>query len=347
MKCPNCETEVPQGEKFCPQCGVPVSSGAAVGGAGKCPHCGAVLLPGERFCGECGRDVTQVPPPPTFESPVASTLPSASTFPSAAPKKRSPWTWILIVVVALLVLVCGTLCVIFVVVPQFLPTPTPTLTPTFTPTPTPVATSTPTLTPTPLPTSTPLPTPTPSFTQGDLLYEQDFVDPDDDWEISESEDVVYSLDNGAYSIEVIKPSWMAWNAAGPNLDNFVLELDAGLIEGNKYNAYGVLFAYKNKDNRYELDINGNGSFTFGKKVSGTWTEIVEWTNHSAIKGTGMINHITLIRLGDRITLYVNDELVYECEDSSLQVGSLAVAVTAYENPPARATFDNIKVWRAK
>ncbi len=224
---------------------------------------------------------------------------------------------------------------IFVIVPKFGPTPLPTETPTWTPSPTPEATWTPAL------------TPTSSFELGDLLYEQDFTEPDSDWELSESDNVVYSLQDGAYSIEVLKADWMAWNAAGPELDNFVLELDAGLMAGDKYNAYGVLFAYTDKNNRYELDINGNGSFALGKKVNGEWSEIVDWTPHSAIGGTGMINHITLVRQDGQTALFINDELVYEFYDDSLTTGTIAVVVTAYDTPPAKAIFDNIQIWQIK
>ena len=57
MICPNCEAQVPDGERFCPHCGVPL------GDVHKCPHCGAALLTGERFCGECGKPVEVELPP--------------------------------------------------------------------------------------------------------------------------------------------------------------------------------------------------------------------------------------------------------------------------------------------
>lgn len=338
MKCPNCDAEVPQGERFCPQCGVPITETAA-GEPARCPHCGAVLLPGERFCGECGREVILTPPPPQFQTPLAPPVTPPPV--TSVPPKRSSGTWIIIAAIALLVLGCLTLCVVFFIVPQFFPTPTPYVAATWTPSPTPKATFTPESPP------TLMPSPTPGLELGELLYEQDFTVPDSDWEVGGSEDAVYTLEDGAYAIEVLKNDWMAWNAAGPNLDNFVLELDAGLMDGDEYNAYGVLFTYKDKSNRYELAINGYGSFTFGKKVDGEWTEIVGWTSHGAIQGLGTLNHITLIRLHGWVTLYINDEFVYEFYDDSLTEGSIAVVVTAYDTPPAKAVFDNIQIWEAK
>lgn len=47
-KCPKCGASVPQGQKFCGECG------ASMVTANKCPNCGAENEPGMKFCGECG-----------------------------------------------------------------------------------------------------------------------------------------------------------------------------------------------------------------------------------------------------------------------------------------------------
>jgi hypothetical protein len=251
-------------------------------------------------------------------------------------KERSPWFWVAIAVAGLVILGCLGTCVVLSILPSSTPTPTLTPTPAFT------ATFTPT--PPPTPTFTPEPTPTPKVEVGMLLYEEDFVEPGDEWELSEGDDVVYKVEGGTYSIDVRKERWKAWNTIGEEYADFVLDFDAALVEGNKFNAYGILFRYQSKDNHYELDINGNGSYTFGKEVDDEWSDIVDWTSSAAIKRTGLVNHVRLVGYGDTYTLYVNDQFVYEFTDSSFLTGEIAVVVTAYENPPARATFDNVKVW---
>jgi hypothetical protein len=264
----------------------------------------------------------------------------------------SPWLWVAIPLGGLAVLGCLAACVVLVILPMAAPTPTPTLVPTptlpptFTPTPVPTPTFTPEPTPTPVPTPTftPEPTPTPVTSLGPLLYEEDFSEPSDDWTVEEGEETAYKLDNGTYSIEVRKERWKAWDAIDKEFADFVLEFDASLAEGNKYNAYGVLFRYQDKANHYELDLNGNGSFTLGKEVDDEWTDIVDWTSSEAIKRTGFVNRVRLTAYGNTFTLYLNDHFVYEFTDDAFSSGNIAPVVTAYENPPARATFDNIKVW---
>jgi class 3 adenylate cyclase/tetratricopeptide (TPR) repeat protein len=44
--CPACASDNPDGQKFCGECGAPLST--------SCPECGAACPPGQKFCGECG-----------------------------------------------------------------------------------------------------------------------------------------------------------------------------------------------------------------------------------------------------------------------------------------------------
>ena len=50
MKCPKCQTENPEENKFCRECGAKLLLA--------CPQCGAEVLPGDKFCGECGHNLT-------------------------------------------------------------------------------------------------------------------------------------------------------------------------------------------------------------------------------------------------------------------------------------------------
>lgn len=329
MRCPNCGAQVPDGEKFCPQCGVPVDA------VQRCPHCGAAVLPGEQFCGECGRPIeVAVPPtPPTVSAP-----PTPS-------KKGFPWLWVAIGVGIVVVLGCLGVCVVLTVIPKPTPPPVPTRKL--------LVTNTPTLPPrraTPSPKATVV-TPPPDVVEpfkGKLLYEEDFTSPGDEWAIETGDAAEYKLEHGAYSIEVRKQKWMAWNKIGKEFDDFVLEFDVRLAAGgDPDNSAGAFFRYQDNDNFYSLDINGNGSYTIGKEVDNDWSAIVSWTNHPAINKAGKFNHVKLIMSGDLIMLYVNGQFIDSVTDDSFDKGDIAMEVTAYENPPSRALFDNVKIWEVK
>ena len=48
VACPKCNAMVPEGAKFCVQCGGPMPVAAT------CPKCQSVVAPGSKFCGNCG-----------------------------------------------------------------------------------------------------------------------------------------------------------------------------------------------------------------------------------------------------------------------------------------------------
>lgn len=49
--CPKCSTPAAAGAKFCGNCGAPLAAPAA------CPKCQAALTPGSKFCGSCGEKI--------------------------------------------------------------------------------------------------------------------------------------------------------------------------------------------------------------------------------------------------------------------------------------------------
>jgi RNA polymerase subunit RPABC4/transcription elongation factor Spt4 len=73
MECPSCRAEVPEGGKFCIECGAPLPHA--------CPACGHVISGTAKFCPECGADLgparaaaflSPAPAPPMPSAPLLS-----------------------------------------------------------------------------------------------------------------------------------------------------------------------------------------------------------------------------------------------------------------------------------
>jgi class 3 adenylate cyclase/tetratricopeptide (TPR) repeat protein len=68
MTCPSCGSETRPGQKFCAECGTPLSLA--------CPSCGAPHEPGQKFCAECGTPLAS-PASPTAAPPAPAAAPAA------------------------------------------------------------------------------------------------------------------------------------------------------------------------------------------------------------------------------------------------------------------------------
>ena len=73
MECPSCKADVPDGSKFCNDCGAAVPF--------RCVACGAQNRAGSKFCSECGASLA---------APTAGSLAAAPTAASAQPPIPSP-----------------------------------------------------------------------------------------------------------------------------------------------------------------------------------------------------------------------------------------------------------------
>jgi hypothetical protein len=187
------------------------------------------------------------------------------------------------------------------------------------------------------------PTITPRM-RAEPAYREDFTAPGQEWEISSGENADYRVEGGVYSIAVKAQNWIAWNAVGVEFDDFEIEFEVALVEGDSYNDAGLLFRFQDRDNYYELDINGEQSLAVGKQIDGEWVQILDWTESPAIQGFGSVNRVRLIAQGDQFEVLVNDQSVARFGDETYSGGGIAPVVTAYDEPPARATFDNIRIW---
>src|SRR5215831_18967081 len=77
MECPNCRTDLPNGSKFCHQCGVPLLQA--------CPACGRGNAMQSKFCNECGVPLTSAAP---ISSPPVRQASSPAPMGAAAERRQ-------------------------------------------------------------------------------------------------------------------------------------------------------------------------------------------------------------------------------------------------------------------
>lgn len=70
MECPSCRAEVPEGGKFCMECGAPLPRA--------CPACGHVMPATAKFCAGCGATLGPASAPHSLSPAAASPAPVSS-----------------------------------------------------------------------------------------------------------------------------------------------------------------------------------------------------------------------------------------------------------------------------
>lgn len=208
-------------------------------------------------------------------------------------------------------------------------------------TPTPAPTNTPLPTSTPLPTLTPLPSPTPDL----ILFEDtEFTN---SCSTENTKDVERFTENGQFNMRVIPPSFVGWaECTKVEFTDFILEADATQVGGPDNNIYGLLFRYGlDAKEFYTFAISGDGYYVFA--IDGPdRTEpqlIAEWTKSPAINLGAQTNHLKVIAVGDNIKYYVNDQLLGESQDGTLDAGTVGFFVGSIDEGDVQISFDNLKV----
>jgi len=210
-------------------------------------------------------------------------------------------------------------------------------------TPTPVPTNTPLPTFTPVPTNTPLPTPTPETTV--LFEDSSFLT---SCSTESTTEVERFVENGVFNLRIIPSAFVGWaECTKVEFTDFVLEADATQVSGPDNNTYGILFRYGlDSDDFYVFVISGDGYYALA--IDGAKREspemLVEWSRSSAIlQGANQINHLKVVAIGDRISYYVNDQLLGEMQHSYLSTGTVGFFAGSLEEGNVQISFDNLKV----
>ncbi len=80
MQCASCTAEMPEGSRFCDECGAPMPVG--------CPSCGAANRPGAKFCAKCGGELAAPPSIAPSATPKTSPAPPFASPPSFAERRQ-------------------------------------------------------------------------------------------------------------------------------------------------------------------------------------------------------------------------------------------------------------------
>jgi len=154
--------------------------------------------------------------------------------------------------------------------------------------------------------------------------------------------------NGKYVWGIQANKGVFWSdtsyLAGMGKGDFYLSVEATKTNGPA-DADCRLILRSDGGRYYSFAVNANGfGFSLYDK---TWKTLQKWTASSAIRtGTGQPNRLAVLVEGSHFSLFINDTLVGEVTDDTLQGGSAGLAVELEkQGDKARFEFDNFELRR--
>jgi len=235
-------------------------------------------------------------------------------------------------------------------------TPTIALTSTRPPTRTPLPTWTVSVTPQPFPTRTPIPSITPTrATQnpgaglGDPTWIDEF-ETDDYWTLFDDECFKTDIRSGKYVQEMKgAPAGACWEVTWPRIQDFYLETSAR-VPGDcaERDRYGLYFRGLDTKRGYLFGVTCKQEYwlSFWNSKTQTRDTLIDYTVDDKIKiGTGEVNKLAVQTTGDRIVLYINDNLLAEVYDSTFtQEGLIGIFIGAEITPDFTVEYDYLAYW---
>lgn len=189
--------------------------------------------------------------------------------------------------------------------------------------------------------------------QPKTLVADDFTEADlDRWFLEGDSAGVASIADGRLVIQINQANIMQFaTLRQPLMEDFVLQVDATLINGSVNSTYGVLFRMQEGGAFYRFELTGNGRWLIEKRTRDqSWIRLTDsgrWEESAAIRqGVGATNRIKIAAQGPNIVFSVNETVLKRFEgnfDSSYGMGTIALDAGTFTQGGLQVAFDNLLI----
>ena len=177
-----------------------------------------------------------------------------------------------------------------------------------------------------------------------ILYEDDFSNPDSGWDQYSDSEGYTDYDNGTYKIGVNGDTLFYWANPYENFKDVIIEVQAQKISGGDDMQYGIICRHEDIDNWYALIISGDGFAAIRKRYNGSELEFMtDWAEVSAINTGNDGNNLRAECIGNQISLYVNGTLAISVNDGDITSGDAGLMAGTFDQDSTEVLFDNFVV----
>ncbi len=181
----------------------------------------------------------------------------------------------------------------------------------------------------------------------DVLFQDDFSDSSSGWDRVNEVEGITDYANGVYRILVSTENTDVWANPGLNFSDAIAEVEATKVGGPDDNDLGLICRYQDESNFYFFIISSDGFYGIARVLDGE-QELVGLDNMEYSEAINQGNSTNLLRaecVGETLTLFVNDQQVFQTTDTQFSSGDVGLIAGTFEVAGADIHFDNFVVRR--
>jgi hypothetical protein len=181
---------------------------------------------------------------------------------------------------------------------------------------------------------------------GTVVVETGFDDEEVFSPSAEIDGGVMAVEDGGYHITVENEYWDLWHTVADTYGDAQIEVEATWLSDvdESWEAWaGVMCRVTDFDNHYAFLLAPDGYAVLRLRLDGESFYLADGMTDYAVD-TGEPIYVRGDCLGDTLTLYVNDELVFQVTDDSFDEGEAGLVVGSGEAVPVEATLDNFALY---
>jgi hypothetical protein len=222
---------------------------------------------------------------------------------------------------------------------EFTPTATSTSSPTAT-----VEWFPPTTTPTIIPDLGNTPTPELPPNLGEVIFSDDFTEPDL-WVLGSTSSGNISLGINELTIAIAEPGAYQYSIRKePLMGDYHIEVTTSPTLCQGEDQYGLLLRMSSPGNFYRYALSCDGRVRLDRVIQGTATSPQPWIQNNSIPPGAPIPSRLGVRLhGDEMRFFINDQHQFTVIDPALQIGNLGVFARSLGETAVTVNFSNLVV----
>jgi hypothetical protein len=139
--------------------------------------------------------------------------------------------------------------------------------------------------------------------------------------------------------------WSGWTLSWPQFQDAYIEATTRSGACSGLDRHGLVFRAEGSDQAYLYGLSCDGRFSLRKWDGEGFIVLLDWVPDERIQiGEGAVNRLGIMLQGERMTMYINGNLLGEIRDDTYQEGTLGLFIASLNTEGYRVLVDEIAYW---